>query len=697
MVDTVTAELQWDEDGQPVSTQFNDVYFSRENGLQESRYVFLQHNQLGERFAALQTGQSFVVGETGFGTGLNFLSTWQLWQQCAPRDAHLHFVSVEAYPLTRNDLERALGIWPELTEYSRTLVEHYPPVTIRGLHRLTIAPCVHLTLIFEDACDGLLQLLPNSDSGPRVANLFTDWSVIEKRHRSVDAWFLDGFAPACNPGMWRQELFDIVARLSRPDTTLATFTAAGIVRRGLTDCGFVMRKVPGYGRKREMLAGIFSPNISNNISHNIYDKSVTDAPTAYNPVARKIAASWHLSETTIRPVRSVAIIGGGLAGCHSANALARRGFKVTVIEKDTPGSGGSGNAQGVLYSRLSATPGALDEFNVHALLYARQFYQDRGLFDSTGNRCGVLQVATCSQQELDYLRVAARFDDATLVHWLPCAQASELAGVKLHFGALHMPGNGWLEPPRLCDALLDHPDIHVLKHTPVHALRYQDGYWQITGAEGGVVQDADAVIIACATATAELTQCRNLPLKAIPGQVSHVCATESSHRLRTVLCGNSYIAPALGNRHCLGATFRLRSTNMAVTEADHQENLHQTALLSPDLQSLAVDPSMPGRVAARCTTPDYLPLAGPVAQFDDMQERFAHYRFNAKAVIDEPGNYWPGLFVNTGHGSKGLTYTPICAELIAAMLAGEPLPLSRAQVMNLHPARFLIRALRRKQ
>src|SRR5690606_2110379 len=152
---------------------------------------------------------------------------------------------------------------------------------------------------------------------------------------------------------------------------------------------------------------------------------------------------------------------------------------------------------------LSATPGALDEFNVHALLYARQFYQDRGLFDSTGNRCGVLQVTTSCREELDYQRVVARFDDAALVHWLSCAQASEIAGVKLHFGALHMPGNGWLEPPRLCAALLDHPDIRVLKHTPVHSLQYQEGCWKISGAEGSVVYEADVVIIACATATAD--------------------------------------------------------------------------------------------------------------------------------------------------------------------------------------------------
>ncbi len=697
MNDTITAQLQWDADGQPISTQFDDVYFSRDNGLQESRYVFLHHNRLAERFSSLQPGQSFVVGETGFGTGLNFLSTWQLWQQHATPDARLHFISVEAFPLTRTDLARALAIWPELARYTRTLLECYPPVSIRGLHRLAIAHNVHLTLIFDDACEGLSQLLTTSISGPGVASLTTGWSAVEIRPRAVDAWFLDGFAPARNPGMWRQELFDVLARLSQPGTTLATFTAAGSVRRGLTECCFVIDKVPGYGRKREMLAGVFSDSTATTAPESTVGRGTSDPPTLRTSGDSTIDPTWHLAERSVRPVRTVAIIGAGLAGCHTAWALAKRGFKVTVIERETPGAGGSGNAQGILYSKLSATPGALGEFNVHALLYASQLYQEAGLFASTGSRCGVLQVATSHQQEAKYQQVAARFNDPAFARWLTGAQAGELAGVQLGFGALFMPGSGWLQPSRLCAALLNHPGIEVLSHTPVHSLQRLDRTWQVFDASGARVIETDAIVVACATATADLSQCRNLPLKAIPGQVSHVCSTDSSRRLRTVLCGNSYIAPAIDDRHCLGATFRLHSDNMALTASDHQENLLQTARLSPDLDNLAVDPQMPGRVATRCTTPDYLPLAGPVARYDTMQQRFAPYRSNAKTVIDKPGDYWPGLFVNTGHGSKGLTYTPICAELIAAMLCGEPLPLGRAQVINLHPARFLIRALRRNQ
>ncbi|HCW89095.1 MAG TPA: FAD-dependent cmnm(5)s(2)U34 oxidoreductase, partial [Marinobacter sp.] len=133
-----TADIEWDERGVPRSRRFGDVYFSQENGLEETRYVFLRHNRLAERFRALDPGQAFVIAETGFGTGLNFLAAWQLWEQTAPQDAILHFVSVERYPLSRKDLARAQACWPELGPLADALQACYPPA-ITGLHRVRLA------------------------------------------------------------------------------------------------------------------------------------------------------------------------------------------------------------------------------------------------------------------------------------------------------------------------------------------------------------------------------------------------------------------------------------------------------------------------------------------------------------------------------------------------------------------------------
>lgn len=194
------AQLDW-LDGQPVSVAFGDVYFSRSSGLEETRHVFLRHNQLAERFAALPPDGQFSIGETGFGTGLNFLCAWQHFLQHAPATARLHFISAEKYPLTAQDLSQALALWPELASQAQQLLRQYD-VLSHGWHRFVLeGGRILLTLLVGD----VLEVLPQLDA-------------------RIDAWFLDGFAPSKNPDMWQAELFQIIARLSAPGATFATFT-----------------------------------------------------------------------------------------------------------------------------------------------------------------------------------------------------------------------------------------------------------------------------------------------------------------------------------------------------------------------------------------------------------------------------------------------------------------------------------------
>lgn len=225
--------LEW-QDGQPYSTRFGDVYFSSDSGLEESRHVFLRGNRLAERFAALPAGQSFVIGETGFGTGLNFLCAWQLFERVAPSDAKLDFFSVDKFPLQTDELRTALALWPELHAYAEALLAHWPQRE-SGWNRWSFAGGrVRLMPAFCDVAEALPEMSGN-----------------------VDAWFLDGFSPSKNPEMWAQAVLDSIARASRTGATLATYTCAGWVRRGLRQAGFAVEKTAGFGRKREMLCGAF--------------------------------------------------------------------------------------------------------------------------------------------------------------------------------------------------------------------------------------------------------------------------------------------------------------------------------------------------------------------------------------------------------------------------------------------------------
>lgn len=225
------AKLEW-RDGQPYASTFQDVYFSSDNGLLETDYVFLQGNALQSRWQTLKT-LHFTIAETGFGTGLNFLSAIKLWLEVAPATAMLHYISTEKHPLSLQDLTSALALWPTLAEFSDHLLENYEKL-LQGNQALDLFQNrVCLSLLVGDATTQLRQI-----------------------HGAVDAWFLDGFSPAKNPDMWQTELFQQIVRLSAVGSTFATFTSAGHVRRNLAAAGFNTQKRAGFGKKREMLQGI---------------------------------------------------------------------------------------------------------------------------------------------------------------------------------------------------------------------------------------------------------------------------------------------------------------------------------------------------------------------------------------------------------------------------------------------------------
>ena len=227
------AKLEW-INNQPYSLDFNDVYFNSQNGLQETEYVFIEHNQLKARFSSLEK-ESFTVIETGFGTGLNFLAVATYWLALAPANAQLHYISIEKYPLTLTDLKRAHVCCSQFSAISNKLAKHYALLKAGKNVFNMIGDRIQLALHVDDISYAL----------PLVS-------------QKADAWLLDGFAPAKNAEMWSEKVFQNIAELSNPNATFATFTSASAVRRGLQAVGFQVKKHAGFGKKREMLSGIFA-------------------------------------------------------------------------------------------------------------------------------------------------------------------------------------------------------------------------------------------------------------------------------------------------------------------------------------------------------------------------------------------------------------------------------------------------------
>ncbi len=650
------ARLDWNEAGTPVSSEFGDVYFSNDNGLSETRYVFLQQNRLPERFSH-HDSDSFVIGETGFGTGLNFLATMAAFLERAPlsgNGSRLHFISVEKYPLTQADLRKALAAWPELAPLSQPLIDQWP-LPVSGCHRLLFADGrIRLDLWFGDIKEMLPQV-PHPATG------------------LVDAWYLDGFSPAKNPEMWTQDLFDDLARLARPDATLSTFTCAGFVRRGLIAAGFAMKKVKGHGSKREMLAGVREGKVP--------QQSI--APWYARPAGRE---------------GEVLIIGGGIASAMTALSLVERGRHVTLLCEDgEPASGASGNRQGALYPLLNGEHDALSRFYSLAFGFARNRLLALAKHHPVAfSLCGVTQLGYDDKSAAKLAKMGQGPFPPELMHPLSAAEVEQVVGLPCDADGVSYPLGGWLCPADLTRAAIREAQasgrLEVVFNAAVTRIAEEVDGWRVESQDGRAWQ-APNLVVAAGHKLPALLPFAELPLYPVRGQVSHVPTTTGLSQLKTVLCYDGYLTPAHNGAHCIGASYGRNQTDLAYRADEQEQNRARLQACVPHQRWPAeVDVSgAQARVGVRCASRDHLPVAGPVARLAAL----ADHDVNAPADQQSALPLHAGLYVLGALGSRGLCSAPLCGELLASEICGDPLPLAADLLEALHPARYWVRRLRR--
>jgi len=617
------ARLEFAPDGTPYSAAFGDVYHSAHGGPEQARHVFIAGNDLPQRW---HDKDRFVILETGFGLGLNFLATWQTWRADPQRCRRLHFVSFEKHPFATADLAIAQQAWPEFAELAGELQQHWPLLT-PGVHRLHLdGGNVILTLFFGDATTQLRSV-----------------------NAAVDAFYLDGFSPAKNPELWTPQLCKALARLSSEGTTLATWSVAGHVRQALLDAEFDLEKRPGFAGKRQMLAGRFRSR----------------RPNRHQPPVERRAI----------------IIGAGIAGSATAYALAAAGWQVTVLEQaESPATGASSNLAGMLRPLPSVDDNRIARLTRAGFLATSA--RLASLPDARWAPCGVLHLGRDAEHEEQQEKAVERLQQpAELVQYVDQAKAAEMLGQPVPTGGWWFPNAGWVQPPSVCRAALAaFPDnIDLRCNTPVSRLERIDGNWHALDADGQTLASAPTLIMASGAAATRFAQFSWLPQRPARGQVSHL-PTGTTPPLDIVVCRQGgYAMPEVDGRRLIGATSQLDDPDPAERLADHVENLEKIAANLPGFAA-GIDPgSLHGRVGFRPMSPDRLPIVGAVPT-----PCFA----GSPRLPALPRQ--PGLWCVQGFGARGIVWSMLMADLLLSLLEGEPLPLENDLVDAVDPGRFLV-------
>ena len=655
------ARLRWLESGLPYSLDFEDTYHSVAGAQAESRFIFLDGSDLAARLALQSKADAFVIGELGFGCGLNFLETWRLWQQSTDRPRRLHYIAFEKHPLRHSDLRRVLEQWPDLAPLSARLLANYPEYGA-GCHRLHLDSGVVLDLHYGDALDSLRSM---------------------SEETRVHAWYLDGFSPALNPQLWDIDIAKAIASRSKPRASAVSYSVAGSARRALTEAGFSVEKRPGFGTKRHCLRA------------------------RLNTQKRQSDIEHGQNELTL-------IVGAGLAGYMTALALLRQDRRVLLVDSASKiFQGASGIAQLALRPRLFRSASSAATFFAKAFAYARRQLTE-GSHTNGWHPSGVIQGADAmnskhAQRPEAFSAFEALYDER-LLRSLSKAEAETVCGLPLAAGGLFFAEGGWLDTQRFGASLqslaspTDEPDslFQLRLGTQIAALRAPESstssLWTAITTDG-IELHANNIVLCNSHALDALLPDSGVRLQSARGQISAVGSNAASRTLRSVVCAQRSLFPALEGQHTIAASYRSESTSLAPQAEDDSANLAGIeGMLAGDVgpTELAQRQHSP-QVAIRSAGEDFLPVVGAAPAVADIVNDFAALRRNAQTDIQGEAKGIAGLYINVGHGSNGLATTPLCGEYIASRICAAPSPLTQAESTLIQPARFLLRDLKKQR
>ncbi|WP_061250006.1 bifunctional tRNA (5-methylaminomethyl-2-thiouridine)(34)-methyltransferase MnmD/FAD-dependent 5-carboxymethylaminomethyl-2-thiouridine(34) oxidoreductase MnmC [Leptospira alstonii] len=655
--------LSWKNDLTPVSDRFDDIYFSPENGLEETEHVFIGGNDLSNRWKNLNIQNSFCILELGFGTGLNFLTTWKKYVEHKDR-FRLHFISVEKFPLNREEISKALSAFSELEEIKKEFLSSYQDL-IPGMNYFRfLEGSIHLILFLGDVGDALCEI-----SG------------------KADAIFLDGFAPSKNPEMWEESILKNLRNVSKVGTTFSTFTVARTVRDSLSSAGFTLEKRPGFGRKREMLTGSYSGPVSETKESFPKEKP------------------WCKRSDPETNIKTAAIIGAGIAGSTLAYSLSKRGVRVLLIDPSGIANETSGIPIAISHPHLTKIPGPISLFTLRAFRYALSFlssFADENQFGKTGLFHSVTEETNSErlQKSIENHKLSEE-----IVSWKSTDSDFLKETICGNEPGVFFPKGFWTRPGSIAKRCADRPGIEFIRGTVNSVEKCGIDFtksrtdWKVGLKESDREIFANSVIFCNSNSIGELLfsllEEEPFPIKKVRGQLVSLRETKNSSRIKNILCAEHYLTPSIQGEHVLGSTFDEFDPDPTPQKKDTDRLLQYAQTKYPtlnfDFRSVVSE-----TVGFRAQTPDRFPILGPVFDPKEFRETYKE--------IDLPRNRnraypnlktIPGLYVFGGLGSRGILSSFLGAEILASLILGEPAPVESSILEFLHPARFLYRKIRK--
>ena len=530
------------------SKEYDDIYFSTENGLEETRHVFLNGNNLSTIF---RKNRHFTIAELGFGTGLNFIATWQLFRKVRKKFSTLNYISIEGYPLETNVIKKTHLMFPELSYFSKTLCAKLPPLW-PGIHRINFAEDnIYLTLIYGEA----LEVLKGSEF-------------------KTNAWFFDGFNPTKNKSMWSFDLLKEVFRLTKSGGTFATFSASSEVRKNLNKAGFFAKKAKGFSTKKEMTVG-----------------------------------SKMGKEIDLECPRSIVVIGSGIAGASVAKSLQIRGANVKIIEKmSILASGASGNKSAIQSPRLTTVDTVSGRLSLASYRYARDLA--KSMKCCLGDPSIVLG---CPERERIRQRKLVQQDwPQDLIRKLNDDDRKKYLKMENNFeGVIHDYG-GTIDPIKMIENIVNN-DVEVIFNKEIIKISKTSSGWEICCSDNSIFS-AEAIVLACAEGLKNIKQTSVFDLQYTQGQVSYVNKNLLSKFPKANLSFSGYITPPINDILTIGATYeKYNQKRCDISSEAHNEIFDNIPKMIRELYfDKDILDDLSGKVSMRVSTYDRMPMMGPI-------------------------------------------------------------------------------------